>query len=186
MNFIYVLPIGDITKEMLGFAQKTIEKRFDYICNVLDYEKVPEQAFAPERCQYLSTEILKRVLELCPENADKVIGITPVDIFIPILTFVFGQAQLDGKAAVVSTHRLRQECYGLPRNDTILYERLAKEIVHELGHTFGMVHCRNIDCAMHFSNSIRDIDVKKDKFCESCLKLLGLSQELSNRQRSNP
>jgi len=172
MNFIYVLPIGDITKEMLGVARKTIEKRFDYICNVLDYEEIPEQAFDTERCQYLSTEILKRVLELCPENATKIIGITPVDLFIPILTFVFGQAQLDGKAAVVSTHRLRQEYYRLPRNDTILFERLSKEIVHELGHTFGMVHCHNSNCAMHFSNAVRDIDVKKDTFCESCLRVL--------------
>jgi len=172
MNFIYVLPFGEIANEKLSFAQKLIEKKFNFICNVLNNQMIPEQAFDSQRQQYLSTHFLLKILESCPENAQKIVGLTTVDLFVPILTFVFGQAQLNGKAAIVSTHRLRQEFYGLPSNDSIFSERLDKEITHELGHTFGMVHCRNSRCAMHFSNSIREIDVKNNEFCEGCEKIL--------------
>ena len=74
--------------------------------------------------------------------------------------------------AVVSTHRLRQEYYGLPQNDAVMLERLGKEVVHELGHTCGMVHCQERRCVMHFSNSIREVDAKLDAFCPPCARLV--------------
>jgi archaemetzincin len=36
-------------------------------------------------------------------------------------------------------------------------QRLVKEAVHELGHAFGLNHCENIECVMHFSNSLQNI-----------------------------
>jgi len=172
VDFIYVLPIGNICKGVLSFIQKKIEMRFNHSSKILKKIDIPEQTFDSKRSQYSSTQILKNILELTPENAIKIIGLTSADLYIPVLTFVFGQAQLNGKASLVSVHRLRQEYYGLPPNDSILLERLGKEAVHELGHTFGMVHCWDKRCVMHFSNSIREIDVKEDKFCESCSRIL--------------
>lgn len=133
---------------------------------------IPEQAFDSKRNQYSSTQILKNILELTPRDAIKIIGITDIDLYIPILTFVFGQAQLNGKAALVSVCRLRQEYYGLSSNNNILLERIGKEVIHELGHTFGMLHCWDTRCVMHFSNSIREIDAKGDTFCSACSKVL--------------
>lgn len=172
VDCIYLLPIGNIAKEMLCFLPKKIEMRFDYSSEILEKIGIPERAFDLKRNQYSSTQILRNILEFTPENALKIIGLISVDLYIPVLTFVFGQAQLNGKAAVVSIHRLRQEYYGLPPNNRILLKRLGKEVIHELGHTFGMVHCWDTRCVMHFSNSIREIDVKEDKFCESCSKIL--------------
>jgi archaemetzincin len=130
--------------------------------------------YSEERNQYHSTLLLSKILNYSPANATKIVGITNVDIFIPILTFLFGEAQLDGKGAIVSTYRLRNEFYGLPKDDLRLYQRTLKEVLHEFGHTLGLVHCRNYECAMHFSTSVEDIDLKKSQFCSVCKDILGI------------
>jgi len=81
---------------------------------------------------------------------------------------VFGEAQLDGACAVVSTHRLRQEFYGLPSDPKLLSERLLKEAVHELGHTFALTHCADYRCVMAAAHAVEWIDVKKNHFCKDC------------------
>lgn len=124
--------------------------------------------FSPERGQYNATLVLAHLLRHLPERDAKIVGVTNVDLFIPVLTFVFGQAQLDGPGAIVSTYRLRNEHYGLPSDPALLNERTVKEIVHELGHTFGLVHCRNYSCVMHAATYVEEVDLKEARFCASC------------------
>jgi archaemetzincin len=64
--------------------------------------------------------------------------------------------------------RLRQEFYGLNTNKSLFYQRIIKEAVHELGHAFGLKHCNNPMCVMHFSNSLPDTDIKQNSFCDIC------------------
>lgn len=63
------------------------------------------------------------------------LGITRVDLYVPILKYVFGEEQMEGPCALVSLHRQRQEFYGLDRDDALLSQRVVKESVHELGQT---------------------------------------------------
>lgn len=125
-------------------------------------------AFNSSRNQYNSTSIISGLLEKFGDFDGKILGLTDGDLFVPVLTYVFGEAQLDGKAAVVSSHRLRDEFYGLRPNESIFKARLLKESVHELGHTFGLIHCSNYLCVMHSSTGVEEIDVKTEKFCEDC------------------
>jgi archaemetzincin len=118
--------------------------------------------------------LLRGILSILPDNTLKIIGIADFDLFVPVLTFVFGEAQLNGKAAIVSMTRLRNEFYGLPRNENILINRLVKEIVHELGHTFGLYHCSNFECVMKSSMYVENIDLKNKQFCETCREILSL------------
>jgi archaemetzincin len=133
----------------------------------------PERAFDSSRGQYNSTSLLGHLLdEPTADNGrdqERILGVASVDLFIPILTYVFGEAQLDGRAAVVSTYRLDNAQYGLPRNDGLLLDRLVKEATHELGHTYGLVHCGDTSCVMRSSTYVEDIDVKSEKFCTACL-----------------
>jgi archaemetzincin len=133
----------------------------------------PERFYDPKRGQYLSTSILRDLLYNLPPDAVKTIGIVPFDLFIPVLTFVFGEAQLDGKVAVVSTARLDQSFYGLPANRPLLRRRLIKEIKHELGHTFGLLHCPQKPCVMSLANTVADVDRKSSTFCDVCRDELG-------------
>jgi len=102
-----------------------------------------------------------------------------MDLYVPVLTYVFGEAQLNGKAAVVSSYRLRDELYGLPKNPQRLKERLEKEAVHELGHTFGLIHCRNPNCVMYATTYAEEIDLKSRNFCRVCSALLAKKKEQS-------
>ena len=128
----------------------------------------PEIPFDPSRGQYNSTLFLAQILKGLREEPRRVLGVTSVDLFIPVLTFVFGEAQLSGRAAVVSTHRLRTEAYGLEPDEALLGERLDKEAIHELGHTYGLIHCASTRCVMRSSTYVEEIDLKSAEFCPSC------------------
>jgi archaemetzincin len=132
----------------------------------------PELAFDPSRGQYNSRVLLAQLLDHRRQGATRVLGVTGVDLFIPVLTYVFGEAQLEGRAAVVSTYRLDSQLYGLPPDPNLLYQRLCKEAVHELGHTYNLVHCLEHPCVMMRSTYVEGIDLKSDRFCDACLKRL--------------
>ncbi len=121
------------------------------------------------RGQFYSTAILQR-LERAGDPDARILGVTACDLYVPVLTFVFGEAQLDGNCAVVSTARLREEMYGLPEREELLRERLFKEAVHELGHTFGLRHCADWRCVMTSSHAVERLDVKTAEFCRACRK----------------
>jgi archaemetzincin len=128
--------------------------------------------YNPGRRQYDANRILKQVSELTPEEAYKIIALLRVDLYIPILTYIFGQAHLNGKTGIVSIYRLRNELYGLKRDNALQVERFRKVIIHELGHTFGLIHCNQPVCVMRSSTYVEDIDQKEIHFCQNCLDKL--------------
>jgi len=129
----------------------------------------PDVAFARHRMrnQHYSTAILQAMQPLAEPGA-RLLAVTSLDLYVPVLTFVFGEAQLSGSCAVVSLHRLREEFYGLPGRAELTRERLVKEAVHELGHTFGLQHCDNWRCVMASSHGVERLDVKSAAFCFLC------------------
>jgi archaemetzincin len=121
------------------------------------------------RKQLHSTAILQQLERRCDPGA-RVLGVTTADLYVPVLTFVFGEAQLEGNCAVVSTARLKDEFYGLPPREDLMRERLLKEAAHELGHTFGLRHCADWRCVMTSSHAVERLDVKGTEFCPACQK----------------
>ena len=96
------------------------------------------------------------------------LGIADEDLYVNGLNFVFGEAELGGCYAIISLARLHQSFYGLPENESILTERIVKEAIHEIGHVYGLGHCPDPDCVMHFSNCLEDTDIKGVDYCQSC------------------
>jgi archaemetzincin len=125
-------------------------------------------AFDPRRQQYSSVALLEMLAAACPADAAKLLAVTGRDLFIPVLTFVYGQAQLGGRIGVVSLARLRQEFYGLPHDREILLRRADTEALHETGHLFGLVHCADRTCCMSLSTSVQQIDSKNAAYCVPC------------------
>ncbi len=120
-----------------------------------------------KRNQYHSSAILQAMLRFTEPGA-RLLAVTSLDLYVPVLTFVFGEAQLTGSCGVVSLHRLREEFYGLPARPELMRERLVKEAVHELGHTFGLRHCDDWRCVMTSSHGVERLDVKGAQFCVLC------------------
>jgi len=147
----------------------------------------PVEAFDPRRGQHASGKILSWLDGQTSPAVRRVLGVTDADLFIPILTFVFGEAQLHGRAAVVSTARLAG-IDAVPTPPSVLLARLTKECVHELGHTFGLVHCRTAGCAMARSASLRDVDAKTPHLCGECRERIAdsLRQEPSHESKEHP
>jgi len=174
MRIISLVPVGRVESGHLEWLAEGLASRLPVACWIRPDRLSGEFAYNPARGQYHSTEILKRLLQDPPAESWRILGVTDVDLFIPILTFVFGEAQLGDTGALVSTHRLRPEFYGMPNDPELLRVRLLKEALHELGHTLGLQHCPDYLCVMSASHSVERIDLKRAGFCRTCMAAAGL------------
>jgi archaemetzincin len=168
MSALQLLRVGPIEPALARELARGLEAEFQVPCELLPRVADPEFAFHPERQQYHSSEILAWMEGQLTPATWRLLAVTAADLYIPILTFVFGEARLDGKTALVSLHRLRQEFYGLPPDAELLQARLLREAVHELGHTFGLRHCDDWRCVMASSSSVEAIDLKEAALCPIC------------------
>lgn len=152
----------------MGWIESAAADWFPVPIRRLEPRQIPESAHDAKRKQYQSVELMKMLASMVPSDSCRLLGVTGVDLAIPMLSFLFGQAQVNGQVALVSFCRLRQEFYGLPADDDAFRSRLAKEVLHELGHTFGLVHCSEAKCAMSLATHIQRVDEKEERYCERC------------------
>jgi archaemetzincin len=172
-TLIYVVPMGDISEEHLASMAESIGEHFGLGVRITANHGVPTYALDAVRQQYNSNLVLKNLLTLCPPDGLKILGVTHVDLFSPIFSFVFGEAQFGGKGTVISSFRLGGETHDhLPPGCPTLISRLEKEAIHELGHTFMLRHCADPDCVMHYSTGLACADRKFAYFCPACRDLM--------------
>ncbi len=162
-----ILLINFNSSSLIPYIEENLYKNFSLKCDLIIPRIDLSQYYSETRDQYYSTKLIEYSLTKYSEY-EKILSLTDFDLYVPVLTFVFGEAQLNGKAAIVSAHRLYPEFYGLPQNDELFLSRLIKEINHELGHTYGLKHCIDFECVMHSSSNVDEIDIKSENFCNSC------------------
>lgn len=179
---IYLSPIGTVDKGILDALESPLWRTFGFEVRRMTPLGDPSYSFDAQRKQYSSTMILRELVRHCPADGTRLLAVTECDLFIPMLSFIYGQAQLDGKVSIVSIARLRQEFYTLPPNQVLLLARLIKEALHELGHTFGLTHCLEIGCSMSLATNIHQLDVKGIDFCDSCSILARESIDIIRKQ----
>jgi len=170
-NTIVISSIGDCENDLLRPIAREVQGIFGFPTESVPLLNNVEFAMDPNRDQYYSTPVLEKLAELLPSGAIKVLAVTDVDLFIPILTHVYGEAQLGGKTCIISTFRLKEGLSPLSVQKTYQV-RVIKEAIHELGHTFKLRHCQDPACIMHYCRSIRDVDRKSDRLCRYCKVLL--------------
>ena len=176
MQGITLIPINSSSAdlEITEFLALSLSEIFHTQCNIQPETLALHHYLSNDRQQYHSTKILAELLPFAKGHHNLILGIVDVDIFTPIFTYVFGEAQLGRQCALISVFRLRQQFYGLPEDKTLFFQRCEKEAVHELGHTLGLIHCPNFECVMHYGRTIDDIDLKRNIFCPDCAGLKGL------------
>lgn len=167
MKRLRLVPIGDPDMGVVESVVAPLRHTLEVPCAVEEINLDPSVAYHPERDQYHSSELIG-IMSPIDDGEGHILAITPVDLYIPILTYVFGEAQVGGRLAIVSYHRLRQTFYGLPQNPELLRDRLLKECLHELGHTRGLHHCQNYECVMASAFSVERIDIREPDYCSEC------------------
>jgi archaemetzincin len=171
MRYLYVGATSELDagadREALTMVRERVAEEFGAPVRELGLPGI-EFSFDAGRGQFGSIPVLEMLARTCPADALKLLAVTGQDLFIPVLTFVYGQAQLGGRVGVMSLARLRQEFYGLAPSREVFLERACKEALHEAGHMFGLVHCADRSCAMALATNVRQIDWKRAAFCASC------------------
>ncbi|MCL4436740.1 MAG: archaemetzincin family Zn-dependent metalloprotease [Thaumarchaeota archaeon] len=172
MPDILLLPIHCKDRLILRNIQQAVSQTFPgFSCHIgPESGSLLNYCFDSKRSQYNASILLQNIASQLesPLSADYFLGVADADLYVPELNYVFGLANPQVRAGVISLYRLKPEYFG-GAPDTVLYiDRVVKEAIHELGHVFGLPHDRNPDCVMFFSNSIVDTDRKSSKFCSSC------------------
>lgn len=170
--FLGLIALGPIDPEILRRLRTAIGKILSLPVRVLRPQPLPLHTYHVVRHQYHSTQLLAHLLAENNSGAFRILGVTAADLYIPIFTFVFGEAQLDGKAAIISLARPRGDIDGFMPPRQVYLRRLIQLSLHELGHTFALGHCRQDACLMGFSANLEKLDQKKLAFCEYCQVLL--------------
>ncbi len=166
---IFIAPVKFYSALLLQKIVAELSKRFSSKINIIDLKLNLDDFLSTDRKQYFSTQIIAEAMKFTDEFNGKIILLTNVDIFVPALTFIFGEAQLNGKHSILSVCRLHEEFYSGISNENLLLERTIKEALHELGHCYGLRHCLDWDCVMHSSPGIEEVDIKGDTFCSKCI-----------------
>jgi archaemetzincin len=168
---VTICAVGPVDESILEHIAKFISARCGLFCKISSSTENPTYAYNDSRRQYNSKLILKHLLHQCSKDTFRVFGVTWADLYVPILKYVYGLAQIDGQCSIISLHRLCPKFYNQPANSHLLLTRVEKSVVHELGHTFGLIHCRDRRCTMYSSTRIEDMDFKQSELCPTCFEL---------------
>lgn len=165
---ITLITFGYFEKGLLEMVVNDVEREFSLPVKIQDGHLDLSEFYDSARRQYDGNKLIKEIDFRFASDTVKILGIFNVDLFIPILTYIFGQAFLNGRAGIASIYRLNNERYGIKTDKKIFVDRIRKEAIHELGHTFGLIHCKNPDCVMRSSTYVEDIDQKSHHLCNQC------------------
>jgi archaemetzincin len=175
---IALTKMGRVSQTALRVVAANIQTLLEAPVEMLPEMVMPEEAFKPHRGQYDAGLFLKYLTQFSFSPHSRLLAITDVDLCTPILTYVFGLAELGLSRAIVSDFRLKQMEDGIKAPEDIYYERLAKVAIHEIAHTFSLYHCEAPKCLMRYSYGLRHLDELDIFFCERCS--FALRQCMSN------
>jgi archaemetzincin len=169
---VRLVSVGSLPPALLGFLQEPLTRELGAAVRMGG--NLPLPGACPEglgQCQ--GAPFLAALAAARPPGDEVILGVTGVDLTVPGLNFVFGLADPESRAAIISLARLYPEFYGQPRDPGRFKARAVTEAVHELGHLLGLGHCLDPACVMSFSNSLADTDRKGPGFCQACREKLG-------------
>ena len=174
MERLVLVAVGEIELNWLDSIHDALPGILGRRCRIDPHSFDPTRAANHPRRQYDASLLVELLAERATDADERVLGVASVDLYLSVFTFVFGAAHLDGRAAVISGHRLDPAKYAIDAPGSLLRERLIKEAAHECGHLFGAVHCGQPGCVMQFSGVVEEIDLKRPTPCPECARGMGI------------
>ena len=165
---ILLISHGHFEKKFLENIAKDVSQEFLFPVNIEESHIDLSEFYDPMRRQYDGNRLIKVIDAMYSSQLSIKVGLFRVDLFIPILTYIFGQATFKGSSGIASLYRLKNERYGMKKDEALLLNRFRKVVIHELGHTRGLIHCLIPTCVMNSSTYVEDIDQKSHHLCIRC------------------
>lgn len=116
-------------------------RRYQIRARVRETDKLPADAFNPAKSKYIADQVLTFIKASYHE---RVLGVISEDMYRYILEYIRGFADLPGRGAVISVYRLKSI-----RDEQLYRSHVCELALHELGHTFGLEHCKDENCVMY-------------------------------------
>ncbi|UCF05172.1 MAG: archaemetzincin family Zn-dependent metalloprotease [bacterium] len=170
---LQLIPVGTVCIDLLHWLVEALGQSLPHRAVIGEEVAIPVDGFDNRREQYTGESILAALKAIPNDGTWRLVGLVDEDCYTSGLNFIFGQAVMGGREAFVALPRLRQSFYGYPEDEKLFHERTLKEIMHEFGHTWGLSHCSDLRCVMHFSNSLADTDAKGAEYCSLCRARIG-------------
>jgi archaemetzincin len=164
---VEVIPLGRVNQTAVAVAAGNVQTLLGLDTLVMPPWPEPDYALMPTRGQYDAGIILARLAQDAPAPRLR-LGLTSHDLCLSFVSHVYGQAQLGGRAAVVSLHRLQffGQSGGAPH--FLALERLAKITLHEMAHLLALTHCRTPGCVMGAVTGLEELDRMILDPCPAC------------------
>lgn len=169
---IVIAPLGETDLAMVNRLAGSLNSVFGRGVDILKGMRTPTEAYNETRNQYYARIILSKLERVKANSREMVVGVCEEDLYLPNRHFVLGYADSLSGTAVVSMFHFRQEFYGLPEDDTKVYPRLYKEVIHQLAGLYSIAPCANPSCVHYDSDNMQDIDNKSPRLCDICLRQL--------------
>jgi len=158
---VLLVPLGSFPDDLIDAVEGGLREELDVETERLDPVALPSSAYYQPRRRYRADELLVFLKGLVgsEDPGTRILGMTEVDISTtkdPYYDWgIFGYAEMPGQAAVISSKRLRRRA----RDAEHLRFRVTTTAIHEIGHTFGLPHCRETRCVMQDAEgSIKNTD----------------------------
>jgi len=169
---IVVVPLGDVPDNAVESTVSALKEAFNLPVETGASTALPRSAYYEPRDRFRADKLIPFLKTLGYPTDRKVVGVTNFDISTTARGQydwgVFGLGSLGGETCIVSTFRLTGPGSKSP------VERLADVVVHEVGHTLGLPHCKTPKCLMSDAGgSIKTVDTSTGRFCTSCRGKLG-------------
>ena len=171
-GLIGIAPIGKIPDIVTQVVSANLFALFQTPTQILSPLQYPKNAYDSMRGQYDAGVIIDSMEQMTFEVYEKLIAVTNIDLFVPIFTHVFGEARQNGKVALVSLFRLRENHFNELNPSPLILKRVTKVALHETGHLFNLFHCEDPRCLMHFSGLLEELDQAPLYFCRYCAAYL--------------
>jgi archaemetzincin len=162
---IKIVPLGEVDKKILKIITEELKVTYRMVGEVTQTERLPQSMFNAFRNQYRSDEVLDFLEK---HYQGRILGVTKEDLYTEGLNYIFGQAKMRGRVALISICRLDPKFFHQQEDEELFEKRVVKESIHEVGHMLGLTHCNKRACVMSFSNTAGEVDQKTKYLCDMC------------------